>query len=131
LITQTLFIGNSLFDSWTTEKEQVHAELHTPRSIGFCCSSCGDLWARIVTEENGRLQKFWFLQSPCPRCPADWSDRAPGSIVKDWDKHAWAHFPLSVMKREFDLAYNYYMEQHNGTAKETNWEATVRSTAQG
>jgi hypothetical protein len=93
-----------------------------PDSLAFCCSTCGEIWARAWVE----AEPYQFRVVPCARHrPTGVADISamPGSILNPLvSKHfvgtgGWAnvieHLPWAVLARELELHI---------TAKELEWQ---------
>ena len=96
-------------------------------SIAYCCTTCGEVWARIVV--TGADSVIWtFEPAPCEahevRGVPDWG-KLPGSLLPRaynrrtdipamWWARALEHLPSTLLEREFWLALGAFdKEQQN------------------
>lgn len=75
-------------------------------SLLWYCYRCGEVYARVVTEDEGKIAAWTPRQGCCSKCsPNPFVNRlVPGSI---WDRDSLTDYndtlPEAVMKREFEL----------------------------
>lgn len=101
-----------------------------PNSKAYFCSTCGDVWARVVVDAT----PFEVIPRPCANHSKHFmseSSSVPGSILpyavgKDWvSVMDWAvafeHLPPALQQAELGLYYRYFMQEsevQNGNSKE-------------
>lgn len=91
---------------------RVHDEYHPPKSLAYFCSSCGEIWARIVVDGDPR---GWFLYySLCPR-------HGLGTIYFKYESEHMGALPRAALEREFLLISEHpgwygrpYAKRENG-----------------
>ena len=107
-VTASYFIGERFFGTSSL--------FQGADSIAYFCSTCGDIWARIVAGEGWQVEVV-----PCalhePRTAIDWS-KTPGSLINPFVTQrfvgawAWAAvieaLPPEVLRHEFELHLNRY-----------------------
>lgn len=100
-----------------------------PRSLAYVCTTCGNLWGRVVVEALEDVQTWETVSAPCalhlPRGVVDWG-HVPGSFLSgkgnfkrsDLRVTAWGraleHLPDVVLKREFELTMKHFERIENG-----------------
>jgi len=82
--------------------ELTHAIAHPPNSYAFCCTHCGEVWARrTVVDDSGAIQPWFFWTVPCEACPGGLL--VPGSILLWRDEEYFRNLPNELLVREFLL----------------------------
>lgn len=92
-------------------------------SIAYVCSHCGDVWGRIVVQD----QPFHIVNRPCERHPwvgvADYAQRHYCGLFQWWNADGGVtslmfhgalprNFPSPVLRREFLIMYEHWRKQH-------------------
>jgi len=101
---------------------------HSPRSIAYICTTCGNVWGRVIVNDPEGLQVWEAEPSPCARHlhrgVVDYG-RIPGSFLfgkgnfrkQDLRVTAWGraieHLPEEVLKYEFDITMKHFERMEN------------------
>jgi hypothetical protein len=93
------FIEGKYFGSAVRRTEERARRMKLPpESIAWFCTTCGEVWARMVADNA----EFRVYSAPCPKHPRFRSIPA-GSIWLPWDAQHNEALPPEVIRREFDI----------------------------
>lgn len=96
---QHFTVGNSWYGTSERQMTFVHAQSQVPSSYAFCCTVCGEVWARCGVEHP---QAQWmFLNRGCPVHARQLE--VPGSVWVSWDSDYNNSLPAELLRRELEL----------------------------
>jgi len=110
---QQFIIDGEWLGSAARASEVINDQTQPPRSIGFVCPHCAEIWARCpVALPGGAPHPFQFITHACRKCPTPSSHGRGiyGSIVTSWNEEFTEAFPDAVWQREFLHHLSLYKE---------------------
>ena len=101
IYTGYIFVGNKMLGEISYDSGR--SDLRWRRcSYALFCRFCGEVWARIVMHDTGRVQQtFEPIKVACENHPDQWN--IPGSLLADHLEHLLDSLPPEALIREFQL----------------------------
>lgn len=97
----SVFVGDTCLGFLTYDSGR--ADLHWNRfSLAYFCQYCGDVWARIVAQdERDKQRPFEVITHSCEKHNDLWD--VPGSLLVGRIERLFLDFPPDAIRREFEL----------------------------
>ena len=101
IYTGYIFVGNKMLGEISYDSGRSDLRWHRC-SYALFCRFCGEVWARIVMHDTGRVQQtFEPIKIACENHPDQWN--IPGSLLADHLEHLLDSLPPEALIREFQL----------------------------
>ncbi len=98
------FVGNSFLGESSIDPGDAPELGYRRGGVLFCCTTCGDLWARIVlVNANGKTAPFAEVSRvACEQHSDQWE--VAGSILSGYrNEHYLKYLPEQALRREFEV----------------------------